>query len=64
VITVEDHYPNGGIGEAVKSAIKNADVNFYSLSVRKIPCSGTTQELLNYEEIDSRAIIAQVKAIL
>jgi transketolase len=64
VITVEDHYPAGGIGEAVKSCIKISDVNFISLSVSKIPRSGTMEELLHYEEIDSEAIVKHIKTIL
>ncbi len=63
IITVEDHYRPGGIGEAVLSAIGGADVVFSSLAVDKIPKSGKQDELLDYEGISSSAIIERVKEI-
>ena len=64
VITVEDHYAEGGLGEAVKDALSDTGVKVFSLAVRKMPVSGKPEELLSYEEIDSKAIIKKVKAIL
>ncbi|MFA5072735.1 MAG: transketolase [Nitrospirota bacterium] len=64
IITVEDHYEAGGIGEAVKSALAKKPMSLYSLCVRKTPKSGKPQELLEYEEISSRAIIRKVTEIL
>jgi transketolase len=61
IITVEDHSPEGGIGEAVRSALTGAVV--YSLAVRKIPKSGKPEELLEFEEISKRAIIKKVKGL-
>ncbi len=61
VITVEDHYEEGGIGEAVRSAV---DVLVHSLAVRKMPRSGKPAELLGYEEIDSAAIVKKVKELI
>jgi transketolase len=63
IITVEDHYPEGGLGEAVRSALDNNGFEFYSLAVRKMPRSGKPAELLGYEEIDSGAIINLVKKL-
>jgi len=62
IITVEDHYEEGGIGEAVRSVVGNI-VPVHSLAVRKMPKSGKPAELLNYEEIDANAIIKKVKEI-
>jgi transketolase len=64
IITVEDHYAEGGIGEAVKSALATSPVPIYSLSVRKRPKSGKPQQLLDYEEISRTAIIKKVKELL
>jgi transketolase len=64
IITVEDHFAEGGIGEAVKSALAEIAVPVYSLAVRKMPGSGKPQELLDYEEISSKAIVAKVKRLL
>lgn len=57
VVVVEDHYPEGGIGEAVRSVLKNSTAEFISLAVRRMPCSGKPAELLRYMEIDAEAII-------
>ncbi|MDA8137607.1 MAG: transketolase [Desulfobacteraceae bacterium] len=62
LITVEDHYPEGGIGEAVRSGLGMARVALVALAVRKKPKSGKPQELLDYEEISAAAIIRAVKA--
>ncbi len=64
IITVEDHYPEGGIGEAVRSALFDCPVPVYSLAVRKMPRSGKPQELLDYEGISSSAIIRKVREVL
>jgi transketolase len=64
IITVEDHYAEGGIGEAVKSALATAPVPIYSLAVRKKPMSGRPEELLNYEEISRVAIMKKVKEVV
>lgn len=64
VITVEDHYPEGGLGEAVMSALATTPVPVYSLAVTKKPKSGAPEELLDYEDISRRAIVNKVKEIL
>jgi transketolase len=64
IITVEDHFAEGGIGEAVKSAVSEHPVPVYSLAVRKMPKSGKPRELLNYEEISAKAIVAKVKSLI
>ncbi len=63
-ITVEDHFSEGGIGEAVRSAITESHVPVYSLAVRKIPKCGKPAELLDYEEISKNAIISKVRSLL
>ena len=61
IITVEDHYPEGGIGEAVRSGLGTVLVPLFSLAVRKKPKSGKPQELLDFEEISKDTIIKKVK---
>ncbi len=63
LITVEDHYPEGGIGEAVRSALAPNPVPVYSLAVTKKPKSGKPAELLDFEEISRQAIVKLVKQI-
>jgi transketolase len=62
IITVEDHAPEGGVGEAVRSALPGTPV--HSLAVRKMPKSGKPEELLLFEEISKEAIIKKVKELL
>lgn len=64
IITVEDHYPQGGIGEAVAGALSKSGVPVHILAVEKLPRSGKPQELLDYEGIDASAIVIKVKEIL
>jgi transketolase len=61
VITVEDHFAEGGLGEAVMSALAAERVPVYSLAVRKMPRSGKPDELLEYEGISHAAIARKVK---
>jgi len=66
IITVEDHFEEGGLGEAVKSALADAGQQWaiHSLAVKKMPHSGKPEELLEYEEISKSAIVKTVKSIL
>jgi transketolase len=64
IITVEDHYPAGGLGEAVMSALATAPVPVHCLAVTKKPKSGSPEELLDFEGISRGAIVAKVKEVL
>jgi len=64
IVTVEDHFAEGGIGEAVRSALGSVVAPVYSLAVRKMPMSGKPGELLDYEEIAKKAIIETIKELL
>lgn len=64
VITVEDHSPAGGLGEAVLSALAGTGVPVHVLAVNKRPMSGAPEELLDHEGISRRAIAAKIKAVL
>jgi transketolase len=58
VVTVEDHAPEGGLGDAVLDALAAGDerVHVVKLAVREIPGSGTPAELLHEAGIDAEAI--------
>ncbi len=64
ILTVEDHFGEGGLGEAVRSEMGDIDVPIYSLAVRKMPKSGKPDELLDYEGISKDAIINKIKELL
>jgi transketolase len=64
IITVEDHYLQGGLGDAVVFALKDTDIDIHCLAVDKMPRSGTPDRLMAYEGIDADAIAKKVKEIL
>uniref|UniRef100_F6T0D5 transketolase n=1 Tax=Xenopus tropicalis TaxID=8364 RepID=F6T0D5_XENTR len=65
LITVEDHYHEGGIGEAVAAAVVGVPgITLKSLAVSHVPRSGKPTELLRLFEIDSEAIVAAVKGLV
>ena len=64
LVTVEDHYAEGGMADAVRAALAPDPAPLYSLAVRKKPMSGKPGELLDYEEISQTAIIKLVKELL
>lgn len=64
LITVEDHYLQGGLGEAITYAVRNENIEIECLAVTKLPRSGTSQELLRFEEIDAATIAARVKSLI
>ena len=63
LITVEDHYAAGGIGDAVSEAVSPAGVRVIRMAVEGIPRSGQPAELLHRYKIDADAIVAQVQAL-
>lgn len=63
IITVEDHYPEGGLGDAVAGELSVEGIKVHKLAVRELPRSGKPQELLARYGIDADAIVKKVKAI-
>ena len=64
LITVEDHSPAGGIGDAVSEAVAPAGFTVRRLAVREIPRSGQPDELLDRYGISARHIVEAVRATL
>jgi len=64
VITVEDHYPAGGVGDAVSAATSAAGIIVHRLAVPEIPRSGQPEELIDAYGISARAIVSAVKQIV
>jgi transketolase len=58
IVTVEDHWPEGGLGDAVLEALAAGDVQAQvtKLAVHEMPTSGTPEELLHEARIDAAAI--------
>jgi transketolase len=63
LVTVEDHFPEGGLAEAVQSALAAHPAPVYSLAVRRKPKSGKPAELLDYEEISQKGIVSLIKRV-
>jgi transketolase len=61
IITVEDHYVAGGLGDAVARAVAPAGLAVTRLAVREIPRSGKPDELLDKYGISARHIVAAVR---
>ncbi|MDW8308535.1 MAG: transketolase [Verrucomicrobiales bacterium] len=64
ILTVEDHYAEGGLGDAVAGELADSGVRVKKLAVRELPRSGKPQELLARYGIDAAAIAREVRAIL
>ncbi|HET7685996.1 MAG TPA: transketolase [Candidatus Limnocylindria bacterium] len=63
LITVEDHWPEGGLGDAVLAALAEAGATarVAKLAVRGMPGSGTPAELLAAAGIDAGHIVAAAR---
>jgi transketolase len=64
VLTVEDHYAEGGLGDAVAGELSADGVKVHKLAVTEIPHSGKPEELLAKYGIDANAIIGRVKSLV
>jgi len=65
IVTVEDHWAEGGLGEAVLAALADLEdgPQVTVLAVREMPRSGKPAELLAAAGIDAEAIAAAVRRL-
>jgi transketolase len=66
LVTVEDHWPEGGLGDAVLAALAEADVHpqVQKLAVTDMPRSGKPAELMNAYGIDAEHIAAAARKLV
>ncbi len=65
IVTVEDHWPEGGLGDAVLSALAEVEeVRVRKLAVSLMPGSGKPAELLHEVGIDAEAIVAAAQDLV
>jgi transketolase len=66
LVTVEDHWPEGGLGEAVATALAETGehVRISTLAVRGMPSSGKPAEVLAAAGIDAAAIAAAARLLV
>ncbi|NQU09484.1 transketolase, partial [bacterium] len=56
ILTVEDHYPEGGLGDAVAAAVAPRGVRVHKVAVHEVPRSGKSDELLDRYGLSARRI--------
>ena len=61
IITVEDHYASGGLGDAASEAVAAHDIAVLRLAVRDVPRSGKPRELLERYGISAAHIVAAAR---
>jgi transketolase len=64
IVTVEDHYAEGGLGDAVLAAVAGSDMAVVKLAVTALPRSGPPHELLERHGIGRRAIADTVRKVV
>jgi transketolase len=66
IVTVEDHWPEGGLGDAVLAALAETDEHprVVKLAVSEMPRSGKPAELLAAYGIDAGAIARAARALV
>ncbi|TML30157.1 MAG: transketolase [Actinobacteria bacterium] len=66
IITVEDHYPEGGVGDAVLAALaeSGAEARVVKLAVDDMPHSGKSAELLAAFGIDADGIASTARQLV
>jgi len=66
LVVAEDHHPQGGIGEAVLSALAAVGSHpaFAHLAVRNLPASGTPAELLDTAGIGAESIAHAARSLV
>jgi transketolase len=67
LVTAEDHWPEGGLGEAVLHALAAAGASpakFKLVAVNDMPHSGKPDELVDAFGISARDIVEAVKGLM
>jgi transketolase len=67
IVTVEDHWPEGGLGDAVLEAFTQRDGNLprvVKLAVQSMPGSGTPDQLMEEAGISAHHIVQAVRALV
>jgi transketolase len=64
LITVEDHYAHGGMGDFAASALEDENGHVIKMAVTKISQSGTKDELLNDAGISAIHIVTMEKEMM
>jgi transketolase len=63
LLVVEDHFPEGGLGEAVLGALAGDAFRVVQMAVTSLPTSGTPEELLDAVGISAAKIAARARTL-
>jgi transketolase len=64
IFTIEDHFPEGGLGETVLTCLSDHPTPVNCLAVRKRPMSGASDKLLHQQGISAKQIVETVTAMM
>lgn len=64
ILSVEDHYFEGGLGDSILNVFAGSETEVIKLAALKMPMSGGSSELLDYEGISSLEIVKKVKEVI
>ena len=64
LVVAEDHWPEGGLGEAVLTALAGTKLAYRHLAVTQMPASGKPAELLHAAGIDADCIAKAAKELI
>ena len=64
LVVVEEHYSEGGLGDAVLNAVANNGVRVFKMAVQEIPRSGKPEELLERYGLSANCIVRKVKELI
>jgi len=62
-LTIEDHYADGGIFDAVCAAVGDQGFKIYQSAVTKLPRSGKPDELLDLYDLSAKKIEEKIKKL-
>lgn len=64
IITVEDHYGEGGLGDSVLEALAGEEFKYRKLAVKALPRSGSPTDLMSSHGINAVSIVKAVRELL
>ena len=64
LITVEDHYSEGGLGDAVLGALASQPCRLHKIAVEGLPRSGESAQLMDAFGLSAKSIVKNVKELV
>jgi len=64
LITVEDHYSDGGLGDAVLGALASQPCRLHKIAVEGLPRSGESAQLMDAFGLSAKSIVKKVRELV